>query len=170
MRLFTHSEIAGKFTAIWIGGGAYPKGSQEFNMGNDINAANIIFKSNIDLWQVPMNVYCRVTTSLSELQLKGAPYGDIGKYLFEQLLEVNDEHGYRGSWTTGEIWNLGDSPTIGLMLYPSDHLSEMREVPFVDKELNYHFDGSGRHIKVYNDIDSRLILEDMFAKLKCQYS
>ncbi len=33
-------RIAGRLTAIWIGGGAYPAGSPEFNLGNDVNAAN----------------------------------------------------------------------------------------------------------------------------------
>ena len=31
-------RIAGRFTAIWIGGGTYPYGNAEFNLGNDVNA------------------------------------------------------------------------------------------------------------------------------------
>lgn len=36
--------------------------------------------------------------------------------------------------------------------------------------MKYHFDENGRLIRVYNDINSRFILEDMFAKLKINYS
>jgi len=31
--------------------------------------------------------------------------------------------------------------------------------------MKYHFSGKGREIIVYNDINSRFILEDMFCKL-----
>jgi inosine-uridine nucleoside N-ribohydrolase len=44
-------RIAGRLTAIWIGGGAYPAGGIEFNLGNDINAANVVFGSSLTVWQ-----------------------------------------------------------------------------------------------------------------------
>ena len=50
-------RIKGRLTAIWIGGGAYPDGGAEFNLGNDVNAVNVVFSSGIDIWQVPKNVY-----------------------------------------------------------------------------------------------------------------
>ena len=49
-------RIAKRLTAIWIGGGLYPDGGEEFNLGNDIAAANVVMASNIELWQVPKNV------------------------------------------------------------------------------------------------------------------
>jgi inosine-uridine nucleoside N-ribohydrolase len=115
---YLHSpEIAGKFTAIWIGGNTYPDGGAEFNLGNDLFAANTIMKSGIELWQVPCNVYATMRTSFAELQDKVWPYGKIGRYLFEQMVEFNhyaatlDIDGFGG-----ESWTLGDSPVIGLML------------------------------------------------------
>jgi hypothetical protein len=36
--------------------------------------------------------------------------------------------------------------------------------------MKYHFDGNGRAVRVYDSIDSRFILEDMFAKLKINYA
>ena len=50
-------RIAKRLTVIWIGGGLYPDGGEEFNLGNDINAANVVFGSNMEVWQVPKNVY-----------------------------------------------------------------------------------------------------------------
>ena len=38
-------RIANRLTAIWIGGGVYPCGSPEFNLANDVNAANVVFSS-----------------------------------------------------------------------------------------------------------------------------
>ena len=48
--------IAGRLTAIWIGGGTYPIGAPEFNLGNDVHAVNVVMGSGIELWQVPKNV------------------------------------------------------------------------------------------------------------------
>lgn len=80
--------IAGKLTVIWIGGPKYPEGGyEEFNMSNDINAANVIFDSSLDLWQVPMNVYSMMKVSFAELWEKVRPYGKIGKYLFDNMIQ-----------------------------------------------------------------------------------
>lgn len=161
-----HPEIAGKLTAIWIGGGAYPDGGSEFNLSNDIKAANIVFQSGIDLWQVPINVYSKMMISLTELEMKVADCGEIGSYLFQQLVDFNDSHATRSPWPSGENWCLGDSPVVGLMMDQMRLSSEEREAPTVDENFGYHFSGEGRKIRVYHDINERFILEDFFSKLK----
>lgn len=161
-----HPEIAGKLTAIWIGGGAYPDGGGEFNLSNDIKAANIVFRSGIDLWQVPVNVYSKMMVSLTELEMKVAGCGEIGKYLFQQLVDFNDSLAMQPLWPSGENWCLGDSPVVGLMMDQQFYCAEEREAPTVDDELRYHFSGVGRKIRVYHDINERFILEDFFSKLK----
>ncbi len=160
-------KIADKLTAIWIGGGSYPDGgSNEFNMANDINAANIVFDSPINLWQVPMSTYGNVLVSLSELQLKVYPWGEIGKYLFEQMVEFNNKFTEPTDWPRGESWGLGDSPVVGLVLDEYSGKYSYEDAPFVDENLNYHKRENARKIRVYNNIDQRFILEDMFAKLQ----
>jgi len=167
-----HPEIAGKLTAIWIGGDTYPNGGFEFNLSNDITAANIIMKSGIELWQVPKNVYRMMRTSLAELEARVYPCGEVGKYLFEQLVEFNTRvsslHNDEG-WPFGESWALGDNPVIGLMMDDQEYDYTMKEAPFIDNEMKYHFDGKGRQIRVYHNIDHRFILEDLFYKLKLNY-
>lgn len=161
-----HPEIAGRMTAIWIGGGAYPDGGQEFNMSNDVKAANIVFRSGIDLWQVPVNVYSKMLVSLTELEVKVGGYGEVGDYLFRQLVEFNDSLAEQPFWPNGENWCLGDSPVVGLMMDQMRFLAEEREAPVVDQDLKYHFSGQSRKIRVYQDINDRFILEDFFAKIK----
>ena len=80
-------RIAERLTAIWIGGGRYPAGGSEFNLGNDIDAARVVFNSNIPLWQVPQNVYEMMYVSMAELECRVRPYGEIWKYIFNQLVE-----------------------------------------------------------------------------------
>lgn len=162
-------EIADKLTAIWIGGGKYPEGGWEFNLSNDVKAANVIMKSPIELWQVPMDVYTKMLVSYAELEEKVKPCGEVGAYLVRQMMEFSESLPAGMGWPRGESWSLGDSPTIGLMLDPQEFLSHQEEAPFIDEEMKYHFDGTGRKIRVYHDINARFILEDLFCKLKLAY-
>lgn len=160
-------RIAGRLTAIWIGGGVYPTGSPEFNLGNDVNAANVVFSSKIELWQVPKNVYEMMPVSLAELQVRVRPCGEIGRYLFDQLVAHSQEDGPRRSdFRTGETWVLGDSPAVGLILYEDRFSYDWRPAPYITQEQAYVHTGLYRPIRVYRSIDSRLILEDMYAKLQ----
>lgn len=163
-------EIAGRLTAIWIGGGRYPEGGWEFNLSNDIKAANVVMKSGIELWQVPMNVYTKMLVSYAELQEKVRPYGKVGKYLFDQMMAFdNSIPKNNNGFPSGECWSLGDSPTVGLMLNPQPFNAHEEEAPEIDEDMKYHFTGNGRKIRVYDDINYRFILEDMFMKLKINY-
>lgn len=158
-------KIADKLTAIWIGGGMYPEGGSEFNLSNDIPAANAIFKSNIPLWQVPSNIYQMVKVGISELEEKVSPYGKIGKYLFEQLVEYNNSP----CWGRGDSWCLGDSPAVSLLIDKHDFHYEEKPAPLVTKDMHYIKGQCNRVVRVYNYIDSRFTLEDMYAKLSLNY-
>jgi purine nucleosidase len=163
--LMKEPRIKDRFTALWIGGGAWPSGGWEYNLLNDIEAANIVFQSGINLWQVPRNVYSKVRVSLAELQVKARPMGNIGKYLFEQMMEVNNKYADNTSWPLGESWSLGDSAAIGLLMDDQEFSYTEKNAPTFDDEMRYvHHDNSTK-IRVYDDIDARFIIEDFFAKL-----
>src|SRR5690606_35546843 len=72
-------------TVIWIGGAPYgdvePEKWPEFNLSNDIAAANVVFRSGIDVWQVPWSTYVRTAVGYAELDEKVAPCGPLGRYL-----------------------------------------------------------------------------------------
>lgn len=160
-------RIAGRLTAIWIGGGVYPDGGPEFNLGNDVNAANVVFSSPIELWQVPKNVYEMMAVSLAELQVRVRPCGEIGRYLFDQLVAHSQEEIPRKSdFRTGETWVLGDSPAVGLILYEHRFAYDLVPAPHILADRTYEQTEGNRPIRVYRSIDSRLILEDLYAKLR----
>ena len=170
--LLLEPGIASRLTAVWIGGAPYPTGGNEFNLAQDVAAANVLMKSNMSLWQIPEDVYLRMAVTFSELQLNVEPCGAIGKHLFEQMLEVNEDAADLPNWPNGESWVLGDSPTVGLFLdNPNnpDFFDEI-EAPTIDyQDLTYRFGTGNRKIRVYRKINSRLILDDMFAKLKINF-
>ena len=185
-------RIADKLTVVWIGGGAYPEGNFEFNQGNDINAARVLYKSNIELWQVPMNVYTTMKISYFEMMNKIYPCGKIGKYLVEHAMDFGKQFDQiiaamadipaaasmmggasvsKAAAATsfgGELWSLGDSPVVGIMLNNTMGRYEMHDAPG-DVGLDGKYDWSkpsSRKVRVYKDIDSHFILNDMIEKLQ----
>ena len=100
--LLLEPKIATRLTAVWIGGGAYPDGGFEFNARQDVAAVNVLMRSQMPLWQIPADVYQRMSVSLSELQWNVEPCGEIGNYLFRQMLEVNEAAADIPYWPNGE--------------------------------------------------------------------
>ncbi len=161
--------IADKLTAIWIGGGAWPDGEMEFNLSNDIHAANVVFQSPIPLWVVPRDVYSSIRVSIAELAVKVRPYGEVGKYLFDQLVDFNHKLGHNPHWPKGEMWSLGDSPAVSLLLDDHEYCYTMRPAPQVNADMTYSHVQTERLVRWYHYVDRTFTLEDLYAKLKLHY-
>jgi inosine-uridine nucleoside N-ribohydrolase len=146
---------------IWIGGGHWPVGNREYNLSNDIAAANVVARSGIELWQIPMPVYRRMAVSYAELYERVAGQGPLGKYLVDQLLDWNA----RMVPYPIEHRSLGDSPAIGVMMDPECGESDWVPGPEYSELMTYLHTGRNRPIKLYRNVDQRFILEDFFAKL-----
>lgn len=157
--------IQDKFICIWIGGGFYPKGGWEFNSVNDYHAANAVFSSQVEVWQVPMSVYTKMQLGYAELEYKVRPCGKVGEWLFEQMIE----HGMQAHWVEGESWAIGDQPAIGLALNPGCGRYRMQPAPRFGEGGMYVDCPENRPIRVYEDIDQRYIFEDLFCKLALSY-
>jgi hypothetical protein len=188
-------RIAEKLTVIWIGGAPYPNGGEEFNLNNDYIAANVVFKSNLRIWQVPSSVYTTMKVSFFELFEKVYPYGAIGKYLVENTLRVSNffsglfdtskaspeqsewitarfkdasKEEIATSWGASELWSLGDSPCVGLMMNNRMGDFTVRSAPCaVNPDGTYDLSkDTGHKIRVYDNVDSKFILNDFFSKIK----
>ena len=61
----------------------------EFNLRNDISAANVVYDSGITVWQVPSNVYSQVSVSYTELEEKIGGTSKLADYLINQMVEWN---------------------------------------------------------------------------------
>ncbi|WP_327581050.1 nucleoside hydrolase [Nonomuraea sp. NBC_00507] len=150
---------------IWIGGPGYrgyDEGSRiEFNLSNDIHAANVVFGSGIAVWQVPRDVYTKVSVSYAELAEKIGDAGPLGRYLIKQLHEWNATHHPEPI----ESRSLGDSPAIALMLFPQSGNFRVRPAPRFGADGSC-LPGSNHPIRVCEGVDVRFLLEDMFAKIR----
>ena len=164
-------EICERMTAIWIGGADYPNGGFEFNLMQDIHAANVLFSSSMPVWQIPMKVYKTLAVSLAELQCKVETCGKIGKYLFEELTQLNEKLAIIPHWPHGELWGLGDQGVIAVLMQETEKTDNfhMVKAPYINEDMTYNLNTNNREIRVYDSIDHRLTLEDFFCKLKINY-
>jgi purine nucleosidase len=162
--------ICDRMTAVWIGGGPYPSGGFEFNLFQDIPAANVVFGSSMPLWQIPENVYKQIQVSLAELQYRVQPCGAIGSYLFTQMVEFNHRITGYIPWPHGESWGLGDQGTVTVLLEENNRGNyNWIPAPQFSKEMYYIYKQNNRPIRVYHTLDSRFTMEDFYAKLAINY-
>ena len=165
---------------IRIGGPEYteldstPPGytSLEYNLGIDLNAAQVIFnRSSIPVWQVPRSSYRQVMLPYASLELKVKRAGNIGNYLATSL-ETVMKLTAKFNLNLGEIYIIGDSPLVLLTALqssfeadPSSSQYVLRPAPLINDQGLYEVNTSGRNIRVYTVVDAHLILEDFFSKL-----
>lgn len=145
---------------LWIGGGAWPSGGREYNLSNDIDAANVIMKSDLEVWQIPRSTYRTMSVGYAELIEKMYTQGAIGKYLIDQLIEHNAR-----TRPEMEYRSLGDSPCIGIIMDPECGKFAWQPAPTFDQQMHYLHTGQYRPIRVYENVNTRFIHEDLFAKL-----
>lgn len=149
-------------TVVWIGGAGYPDGGREYNLSNDIAAANAVFASTVEVWQVTSTAYRTMGVSYAELITKVADRGELGTYLVDQLVEWNAAN----KTQMMEYRSLGDNPAVGLIMHPGAGRSQRLPAPQFADDMTYVHDTGHREIIVYEEIDNRFILEDFFAKLQ----
>jgi inosine-uridine nucleoside N-ribohydrolase len=173
-------KIAKRLTLIWIGGPEYsdlalpPPGysSLEYNLCIDIIAAQVIYNiSDITLWQIPRDAYRQAILPYSELIYKIRDKGDIGKYLVEKVESVMKTT-QKYNFSIGETYIVGDSPLVLLTALQSSFEADassskyvLKPAPKINDSGLYEVNLTARNIRVYTNLDIRLMLEDFFVKL-----
>lgn len=178
-------RIADRFTLVWIGGDALPAGGTgETNFNIDALAAQFLFnETQVRIWQLPRAVYKTCLVSATELQAFVAPYGRIGPWLYERLGDATRKFGNR--LNTGETWTLGDSPLVVLtglndwvpsvgragLSFDNTGSSQFDEViaPRLSPTGTFSERTEGRKIRIYKSIDTRMMFNDFFAKMRVNF-
>ena len=167
MALKSEPRIRDRMTVIWIGThGEAPVTApfREFNAGNDVEAANLFLGGGGDIWLVPSTVYTTILIGIAELKRRVRPCGKIGEHLYENLIKYNFSEG--AGWTKGESWSLGDSPAAALALNPECGHFHYAPAPYIAEDTSSEVRDGQPRVRIYTDVDSRYILEDMIAKLE----
>ncbi len=164
-------DIAGNVVVLWNGGGPYPEGRPEFNVMQDPEAARALLESAAEVWQTPQDVYCTLEVTLAELKRRVYPCGELGRYLYEQLVAENHvEYNPGFLLRSGENWVLGDNTTAAVLLMNRFRGNwRIAPAPILREDLLYEENPDGKLIRIYESIDVRLTLEDLFSKLELAY-
>lgn len=178
--------IADRIAAVvWIGGPehdlpgrehgpAAPPGwdGPEYNTAIDVRAAQVVFDSDLPLWQVPRDAYRQLLVSSAELDVRLRPAGPLGAHLAAALDEARTLMAGLGQ-DLGETYDLGDTPLVLLTALQSafqpDTSSSSHVVvpaPRIGDDGRYDPRPDGRPIRVYTGLDVRLAIGDLFAKLE----
>ena len=164
-------DIANNIVVLWNGGGPYPEGRPEFNVMQDPEAVRAVLRSAAEIWQTDQSVYCALEVTLAELKSRVYPCGALGRYLYEQLEAENHvEYNPHFLLRTGENWVLGDNTTVAVLLMNRLRGNwHMQPAPILRDDLTYAPNPAGKPIRVYDAIDVRMTLEDLYAKLALAY-
>jgi inosine-uridine nucleoside N-ribohydrolase len=154
-------------TVVWIGGQPYDGvhlglEAGEFNLSNDVAAANVVLQSGVEVWQIPWTVYSMVSVGYAELDARMAGCGPLGAYLVQQLKDFNESY----ADIEMEYRSLGDSPAVGVVLNPLSALWRYHAVREFDEHARLTTTVvPGRSVRVADSYDVRWLMEDLFAKV-----
>lgn len=179
--------IAGRIAAVvWIGGAEHdlpgtgarpavaPPGwdGPEYNTAIDLRAAQVVFGSDLPLWQVPRDAYRQLLVSSAEVDARVRPAGPLGAHLAGALDDARALMAGLGQ-DLGETYDLGDTPLVLLTALQSafqpDTSSSSHVVvpaPLIGDDGAYVPRPDGRPTRVYTHLDGRLAIADLFAKLE----
>lgn len=174
-------RIADRLTLVWIGGREHPGLAEpppeasdlEYNTAIDLIAAQVVFdESDIEIWQVPRDVYRLAIASRAELLTRMRSAGHLGRHLYDALADAYELVTSFGM-SLGEVWVLGDNPLVlltalwtGFDAGPASSPSLTLPCPRILDSGCYEDRPDGRPLRVFTGIDQRLMLEDLYAKLE----
>jgi len=179
--LLIEPRIADRMTVVWIGGGEYPDlaapppGARgpEYNLKIDLNAGLCVFNhSQARLWQVPRDAYRQCLVTQAELFGRVRPCGVLGAFLFDAIQRVSAMTRASG-YLIGETYALGDSPLVLLTALqaafepsPSSCSWVDRDCPSLTPDGTYGPGNGSRPIRIFTRLDTRLLFEDLYQKLR----
>lgn len=178
--VLTEPRIADRLTAVWIGGPEHEglglpfpvDGQVEYNLNIDIPGAQVVFDSGMTIWQVPRNTYRQALMSFAELDTRIRPHGPLGRRLAESIDGVVAKAEAAGR-QLGETYCLGDQPLVLLTALqsafepePSSSVWVTVPTPRVSDAGWYEQRPDARPMRVYTRIDTRLMFDDLCAKLE----
>jgi purine nucleosidase len=132
----------------------------------------VVFDSGITIWQVPRNTYRQALMSSAELDVRVRPHGSLGRRLAESIdgLVATAEAAGR---QLGETYCLGDQPLVLLTALqsafepePSSSAWVTVPTPRLSDTGWYEPRPDGRPMRVYTELDTRLMFDDLCAKLE----
>ncbi len=159
--LLLEPDIVRKIVVVWLGGHNlnWPH-SREFNLKQDVPAAQVVLDSGLPFVIVPcLGVTSHLLTTLAELQAFIGGRSRVGDYLCQIFKEYRpDSFG-----ASSVIWDIS---TIGWLINPDWVPSDLVHSPLLTDQVTWSVDRSRHLVRVANFVYRDPIFRDMFSKIR----
>ena len=155
-------DIIKNMVVIWLGGHAWNwKVTDEFNMRQDVPAAQIVFDSRVPFLQIPcMGVCTNLTTTAPELKFYLDGKTPLSQYLSDNVVkEIAD---YADRCRGRVIW---DVSAMAMLLLKDCADIVALPTPFVTPMNRYAFDEGRHHMLMVRWLNRDKIFTELFGKL-----
>ncbi len=153
-------EIAKRAVLIWLGGNAlHWQDNKEFNLKQDIPAAQVVFNCKIPLIQIPCNGVCtEFVTTVPELDYYLGGKNELCDYLVDIVRNYTTKP---YGWSK-IVW---DVTAAAVLIKPEALDMVVIPTPFVTPDCRYAFDTARHHYIYIRRIRRDPIYADLFEKL-----
>ena len=155
-------RIIEQIVVVWLGGQpAYWPTASEFNLQQDVPAAQVVFDCGVPLVHIPCkNVAEHLRTTLPEMQTYLQGRGAIGDYLLRIFREYRQDH-YAYSKV---IWDIS---TVAYLLNPEWVPTVLRPSPVLLEDVTWGPIDERRHqIREASDINRDAVFGDLFHRIE----
>ncbi len=158
--LLLEPRIAQRVRMVWLGGHPYywPT-ADEFNLRQDVPAAQVLFESDVPMLHVPCkNVAEHLITTAADLREHLPPDHGLGDFLRQRFDLYLTQKGFQSK----PLW---DVLTVAVLINPGWATIERTSRPRLTDEKRWQRGTTGE-IDVVTDVKRDAIFQDLYRKLK----
>lgn len=161
--LLLKSEITDRIVIVWLGGNAHDwPDNQEFNCGQDVAGARVIFDSGAAVVQLPCaGVVSAFKTTAGELEMFLRGKNKLCDYLVDIVERDGAAESPYKTWSR-VIW---DVTAVGWLLEEDFMRDKLVPSPIPQYDHHYSFDPDRHFIRYVYWINRDALFEDLFEKL-----
>ena len=154
-------EIIRKIVVVWLGGHAlHWEHTREFNLAQDVPAAQVVLDSGVPLVIVPcLGVSSHLLTTLPELRASIGGTSAVGDYLCQIFAEYRPE----GFAASSVIWDIS---TIAWLINAEWTPSELTHSPLLTDQVTWSVDRRRHLVRVASFVRRDPVFRDMFGKIR----
>lgn len=154
-------SIIERIVVVWLGGQPlHAASAREFNLKQDVPAAQVVFDSGVPFVQIPCRgVSSHLLTTIAEMEQYVKPQGEIGQFLFETFETYRKNQFARSK----EIWDISatgwliDADWVPSLTVPS---------PILTDQVTWSSDPRRHQIRIADFVNRDAIFGDLFRKLE----
>lgn len=158
--ILTEPKIIENIVVVWLGGNSlnWPH-QREFNLQQDVLAAQVVFNSGVPLVTMPCQpVVSHLLTTIPELSFYLKGKNALSDYLFNIVLEYS---GGKKAWSK-VIW---DVSAVAWLVNPNWVSTDFVHSPVLTDQKTFSVDHSRHFIRMATSLNRDAIFADLFEKL-----